>query len=235
MPKSKRARVVNLTQVKPKGAELKGTLIESVRACCDEFASVYVFKVHNMRNEKMKVLREDWKPSKFFLGKNKVMGVALGKEPEDEYKENMHKITSRLRGDVGLLFSDKPANEVVSYFNDFSQVEYARGGFKATEEVTIPQGDLDQFPHSMEPGLRKLGLPTELRTGVIHMRDDYTVCKVGQTLTPERADILKRFGHKLAKFHLEVLGYWNDSVWTSLLDDDGAKGADEELEDFDEE
>lgn len=216
MPKSKRARVVNLTQVSAKGAELKGTLVESVRTCCDEFANVFVFKVHNMRNEKMKTLREQWKPSKFFLGKNKVMGVALGKGKDDEYKKNMHQISQNLRGDVGILFTDKPVTEVTSFFNDFSKSEYARGGFIATEEITIPKGDLEQFQHSMEPGLRKLGLPTQLNKGMIHLLDDFTVCKVGQKLTPERADILKRFGHQLAEFRLEIVGYWSDDEWTQL-------------------
>ena len=50
------------------------------------------------------------------------MGVALGKETEDEYKKDLHKVTARLRGDVGILFTDKTADEVVQFFNDYSQV-----------------------------------------------------------------------------------------------------------------
>lgn len=86
---------------------------------------------------------------------------------------------------------------------------------------------MEQFPHSMEPGFRKLGLPTELKNGVIHLREDFVVCKEGQTLTPERADILKHFGHKLAEFRLEIMGHWHDSTWTQLCElegDDGQQG-----------
>jgi len=42
----------------------------------------------------------------------------------------------------------------------------------------------------MEPQLRKLGLPTALKKGVVTCLFDYTVCKKGDTLTPEQAQLL---------------------------------------------
>jgi mRNA turnover protein 4 len=45
-------------------------------------------------------------------------------------------------------------------------------------------------PNNMEPHLRKLGLPTELIQGIVHLRSDYTVCKEGEALSPEQAQIL---------------------------------------------
>lgn len=32
-------------------------------------------------------------------------------------------------------------------------------------DVTLDEGPLEQFPHSMEPQLRQLGLPTALKKG----------------------------------------------------------------------
>lgn len=45
-------------------------------------------------------------------------------------------------------------------------------------------------PHNMETQLRKLGMPTELNNGVVHLRGDYTVCSAGAILTPEQAQVL---------------------------------------------
>lgn len=215
MPKSKRAKVIHLTQTQKKTSETKIALVENIRECADNFSHVYVVRVYNERNEKLKSLREEWKPSRFFMGKNKVMGVALGRTEEDEYKENMHLITKHLHGDVGLLFTDKERNEVVEFFNEFKEDEFARGGFKATYDVTLEKGAKEQFPHSMEPNLRKLGLPTELKRGVIHLLDDFSVCKEGQVLSPERADILKHFGIQMAQFRLEVVGCYSNGAWVS--------------------
>lgn len=43
-----------------------------------------------MRNTKLKDLRNDWKDSRFFFGKNKVMAIALGKTKSDEVEDQLN-------------------------------------------------------------------------------------------------------------------------------------------------
>jgi hypothetical protein len=79
---------------------------------------------------------------------------------------------------------------VSDFFDTFVEMDYARGGTVAKETVKLDVGPLEQFPHSMEPHLRSLGLPTSLQRGVIHLIKEHTVCTKGQVLTPEQAKIL---------------------------------------------
>lgn len=51
------------------------------------------------------------------------------------------------------------------WFSKFKEVDFARAGNKATYTVSLDTGPLEQFPHSMEPQLRQLGLPTALKKG----------------------------------------------------------------------
>ena len=53
------------------------------------------------------------------FGKNKVISLALGRGPESEYKENLHKITSHLFGNIGLLFTNRPKEEILKYAQIF--------------------------------------------------------------------------------------------------------------------
>ena len=46
------------------------------------------------------------KTSKFFLGKNKVMMKALGRNPEDEIADNTARLSRFLTGQVCLAFSN---------------------------------------------------------------------------------------------------------------------------------
>lgn len=49
---------VTLSQTKKKGREQKEGVINKVRACFDEYSSMYVFRYENMRNTKLKELRD---------------------------------------------------------------------------------------------------------------------------------------------------------------------------------
>ncbi|XP_051528469.1 mRNA turnover protein 4 homolog [Myxocyprinus asiaticus] len=236
MPKSKRDKKVSLTKTTKKGLESKQNLIEELRKCVDIYRYVFVFSVNNMRNNKLKDIRTAWKHSRFFLGKNKVMMIALGKGPTDEYKDNLHKVSRFLKGEVGVLFTNKTKDEVQEYFSNFKEMDYARSGNIATMAVTLDEGPLEQFPHSMEPQLRQLGLPTALKKGVVTLIKDFEVCKEGDTLTPEQARILKLFGIEMAEFKLSIKCMWNSESgdFEKLMEGDDEEETRKEEEDLEE-
>ncbi|XP_036602846.1 mRNA turnover protein 4 homolog [Trichosurus vulpecula] len=208
MPKSKRDKKVSLTKTTKKGLELKQNLIEELRKCVDMYKYLFIFSVANMRNSKLKDIRSAWKHSRIFFGKNKVMMVALGRGPADEYKDNLHQVSKKLRGEVGLLFTNRTKKEVNEWFSKYTEMDYARAGNKATFTVNLDAGPLEQFPHSMEPQLRQLGLPTALKKGVVTLISDYQVCKEGDVLTPEQARVLKLFGFEMAEFRVNIKYLW---------------------------
>jgi mRNA turnover protein 4 len=43
----------------------------------------------------------------------------------------------------------------------------------------------ETLPHPLEPQLRKLGLPTQLKRGVPTLLREHVVCKKGQVLTAD--------------------------------------------------
>jgi len=218
MPKSKRNRIVSLTSTRKKGFELKSGLINEIRSNVDNYARIFVFSVQNMRNSKLKDVRQEWKHSRFFFGKNKVMTHSLGKCAEDEYKENLHKISSRLYGQCGLMFTNSTKDEVLKWFNSYSDTDYARSGNTATETITLDAGPLKQFPHSLEPHLRQLGMPTTLEKGVVTLVKDFHVCKEGETLTSEQTRILKLLGNQMAQFKISIDAIWsNDGTYEELV------------------
>ncbi|KAM4876536.1 mRNA turnover protein 4 homolog [Thomomys bottae] len=162
-----------------------------------------------MRNSKLKGIRNAWKHSRMFFGKNKVMMVALGRSPSDEYKDNLHQVSKKLRGEVGLLFTNRTKDGVNEWFKEYTQMDLARAGNKAAFTVSLAPGPLEQFPHSMDPQLRQLGLPTALKKGVVTLLSDYEVCKEGDVLTPEQARVLKLFGYEMAEFKVTIKYMWD--------------------------
>ncbi|XP_070505791.1 mRNA turnover protein 4 homolog [Chironomus tepperi] len=220
MPRSKRDKKISLTKTDRKGLEHKQKVIEEIQECTEKYPNIYVFSVDNMRNSTLKYIRNEWKESKFFFGKIAVMKLGLkNAEVSDELIE-------RLEGQRGLLFTTEDKETVCDWFKDYSTEEFARGGFKAAETVVLPEGPLPDFSHAIEPHLRKLGMPTSLQKGIVTLISEYTVCKKGQTLTPEQAKILKLLNRPLAKFRVNVeCCYLKDSGFESIINviDDSKK------------
>lgn len=217
MPRSKRNRQVSLTRTKKKGLEHKRDLIQEVRDAFEKYDKVFVYSVSNMRNSKLKDVRQEWKDSRFYFGKNKVMSVALGRFIDEDHRENLHKVSERLRGQCGLFFTNAPKEKVLQWFNEYSDPDYARAGFRATQQVFLDQGPLPQFQHSLEPHLRRLGLPTSLQKGVVTLVKDHEVCKEGEVLKPEQASILKLLGIKMATFKITMEFLWNSDGTCEVL------------------
>ncbi|CAI6002140.1 unnamed protein product [Closterium sp. NIES-65] len=180
---------LTLSRVTKKGREQKESLVEAVRAAVEEYSDVYVFEFDNMRNTKLKELRDELKgvcrwryfahprpslPSRplfsfppppapprphffphspsaflfrFFLGANKVLQVALGRDKATEQREGLHRC-SEVR--------------LERRFNELAEPDFARTGSIATSTVELPEGPLTQFSHDMEPFLRKQGMPVRL-------------------------------------------------------------------------
>ncbi len=169
MPRSKRERIVPMTEVAKKGRKGKEKLIEDVRNAVTTYKHCFVFTVQNMRNNKLKEMRLSWLGSRFFLGKNKVMMYALGLDPSSETGNNTHKIAGDLKGNRGLFFTNSDVAEVEKFFNEYEEPNFARSGFVSTHEFGLNKGILEDQPFSMEPQLRKLGLPTKLSSRSIYV------------------------------------------------------------------
>lgn len=210
MPKSKRAKVYNLTKTKKKGKTVKNKLVEEIRKAADEYERCFVFSSVNMRNNGLKALRNAWKDSRVFMGKNKVMALALGKSPESEHRDGLCQVAKMITGKCGIVFTNDSVAKIKKDLASVDEIHYARSGFVATEAFGLPEGVID-MPFSMETQLRKNGLHTILKEGKILLGVDTQICNIGDTLTPEQCKLLEMFQVKMAHFRMYPVCVWEAS------------------------
>jgi mRNA turnover protein 4 len=165
-----------------------------------------------------------------FFGKTKLMAKALGQNPSEAIAPGIEGLTNYLTGTVGLILTNRPVQAILDYFNSFSPVDFARAGVAAPRNFTIPSGVVyataGEVPaeydvplqHSIEPELRKLGVPTRMVKGKVVLGDEsgegegYLVCKEGQILDSRQTRLLKLFDVCLSEFRVKVLAYWSSAT-----------------------
>lgn len=206
----------------------KSALIQDVRKAVDDHTTIYVFTYENMRSAKFKNIRlhfreegPESKSSRIFLGKNKLLQIALGRNAEEEYADNLRHISKLMvGGSVGLLFTSQSPDAVESYFASMVEPDFARAGSVTNREAVITADMLKAFPSSMMETFRKLGLPVEISTGVIVFRGmdgtEFLLCKSGETLSAEKSKLLVHFGLKLTAFQVTLTARWTDGEFEPM-------------------
>lgn len=227
MPSSKRARIIPTSKTHKNRTQLVRRLHATIQTCAEEYAYIFVFDVQNMRNNLIKQVRTDFSDSRIVMGKTKVMMVALGRDAENECVPGVSALQEYLKGEVGLLFTNRDPREVEDVFDGFVRSDYARSGTEAAQEVRIPPGEIrtqygveggddDPLPMQIEPQLRKLGVPTRIKGGKVVLEEaadgamiedgeeGYLVCKEGDMLDSRQTSILKTLGVQMAEFKIAL-------------------------------
>lgn len=223
MPRSKRSKLVTLAQTDKKGKENKTRIFDEIRSALDEFRFVWILQLDDVRTPVLQDIRTDWAGSKLILGKRRVLEKALGDTPEEEYKDNLHKLSKLCTGVSGLLFTNETPDTVQAYFTAYSKQDYSRAKSKAPIDFTIPEGIVysrggqiaieEDVPmsHSLEETLRnKLKVPTKIKAGKIILNEPYVVCTEGETLDVRKALLLKQFGVAASEFKVNTIAYFDN-------------------------
>lgn len=179
-----------------------------------------------------KDLRSEWSDdSRFLMGKNRVIQIALGssgsqlqkdqKNDDDDENENntndggayrpgLDSIAEDLSGNVGLLFTNRNPKDVQQFFKEYTVSDYPRAGFIPNETITLPASRLSEedFPHTQLQLLRGLGVPVRLDKGTIVVTENFNLCNKDSILTPEQGRLLKLFNHPIANFQITLISMW---------------------------
>jgi mRNA turnover protein 4 len=221
MPPSKRNRVVPTSKVRKNHKELVRRLATNVQEAAQKYSYIWVFDVENTRNTFLKEVRAELSDSRIMMGKTKVLMHGLGLTEETEVVPGVRGLAPYVKGEVGLLFTDREPAEIEEYFANMQNYDFARSGSTATYEIRIPPGEIytqygvaggedDPLPVQIEPTLRKLGIPTKLVKGKVLLEEasethtdeeeGYLVCREGEMLDSRQTSILKILGVQMSEF-----------------------------------
>ncbi|XBW37154.1 hypothetical protein QEN19_002732 [Hanseniaspora menglaensis] len=234
MPKSRRNRVITLSNVTKKDKDAKTRNFDNLSDNLLKFKRVVLLNLSNINSNNLKELRKQWDNetlveedrSKFVVSKKNMIIKSL--ENHKEEFANLEKLTSLLQkqheknSTYGILYTNYDYKTVVEFFDSYLKKDFAKSNSKSPLTFKIPQGIVysrggyipaeEDIPmaHSLEPTLRnKYKIPTSLKDGKIVLDAEYHVCEENQTLNVIQCLILRQFGIAESEYKVEVMGCYN--------------------------
>ena len=240
MPKSKRNRLVPTSRTSKKTPEHKKVLAQSIQTSASAHPYIYIFSIADMRNNFIKDLRNTLSASssasRIMMGKTRIMAIALGTTAETACEDGVEGLAPYLKGEVGLLFTDRDERDLRQVLEANRRPDYARSGNRAARTVTLARGkevmtqygveggEEDAIPMAQEPMLRKMGVPTKIVRGRVFLEDaagaaagmddgdgedeGYVICREGEVLDSRQTTLLKMLGVRMAEFRVRLLAVW---------------------------
>ncbi|PHH86830.1 hypothetical protein CDD83_9689 [Cordyceps sp. RAO-2017] len=193
------------------------------------------------------VRREFDADGRLFFGKARLMARALGQTPAEAVPPGADRLAPFVPGALGLLLTDRAPSAVRAYFAGLARADFARAGTPATRAFAIPPGVIHStagevpaehdlpLEHTLEPELRRLGVPTRMVKGRVVLGDPdgrgqpYVVCKEGDVLDSRQTRLLKLFGVCMSEFRVRVVAHWSAATGeVTEVDPSAMEGVDED-------
>ncbi|EME27734.1 mRNA turnover protein 4 [Galdieria sulphuraria] len=208
MPTSRRRKNGIIKKQAKNRRQSNADIIEAVTNCLQAYKSIYILNFDCIRSSIMKELRNNWKDSRFFFGKNKVMRYVLGKTEEEEPYKGLHQLAPFLSGNIGVLFTSRTRDQVHDFFDNFIVNEYPRIGSRAPRDVVLNAGPVD-IPVELEPRLRELGLPIQVQNNEIFLTSDVPLFQENSVISRESAKILETLCMPILEARVEIVAEWD--------------------------
>jgi len=146
------------------------------------------------------------------MSKKRLMRRAL-EEAEKEFKnkKNISLLCNEIRGSSAMIFTDMNPLKLSKFLEDSATKGPAKAGDIAPEEIIVRAGNTQIAPGPIISELNAiLKLPTMIKDGMIHIRNDTVTHKPGDPIDLKQAILLGRLGLEPMTIKLDFYSAWEN-------------------------
>lgn len=174
----------------------------------NDYSVIGVLNMHKMPARSLQSIRESIRSSTVIkMGKKKLISKALNGS-----KKNVKNLEDKLAGEPALLLTNENPFRVFRMLKENRTPAAAKAGDIAGKDITIPKGSTNLPPGPSISTLQKIGLKTSVQAGKIAVMADKVVCKTGEKITQDLADVLSLLKIEPMEVGLELAYVWEDGT-----------------------
>ena len=135
MPKSKRSKIVSLTQTKPKQKELKDKTMQKLEANFKKFNNIHLFELHNLTSENQKSLTNEL-PGVVIFGKKTLMRVFFSDKlkTHPQLEEMIEILTNPSLIEICLFMTNSPSPTIIESLKSLTGPEFTKPGSQSSSK-----------------------------------------------------------------------------------------------------
>jgi large subunit ribosomal protein L10 len=136
----------------------------------------------------------------FKVIKNTLMRISM----EQAGKEGTHEFIDTVSGPNVFLFTNGNPFKVAMELNANKVKVFAKAGDIAMNDIVLSAGNTGLSPGPLIGKFGVLGVRTRIEAGNIWVAQDATVCKKGEAISEDLADLLQRMGVRASEMGLSI-------------------------------
>ncbi len=190
-------------------AEWKVREVDNLVGYLDKYRVVALASLFKVRAMQLQKLRKTLKSDVLIkVTKNMFIRRAL----EKCKKPNIAKLSSFLKGQTALLFTDLNPFKLSILLTKNKIKIAAKAGDIATEDIIIHAGNTGLPPGPAITELREVGVKTTIESGSVFVTEDTVVAKAGQIISPRLAGVLSKLNIKPLEAGLSLMAAYDDGL-----------------------
>jgi len=138
--------------------------------------------------------------------------ILISKVLKESGKANIDKLVEKIKDEPALLLSNENPFKVFSTLKNNRSKASAKAGDKAMIDIVVPKGPTELPPGPAISTLQKIKLKASVQGGKITVIDDKTVCKPGDVVTSDIADVLSLLKIEPMEIGLDLVAAWEDGM-----------------------
>ncbi len=142
----------------------------------------------------------------FKVVKNTLMRISM----EQAGKPGTQEFIDAVSGQNVFLFTNGNPFKVAMELDANKVKVFAKAGEIAMNDITMSAGNTGLSPGPLIGSFGVLGVRTRIEAGNIHVAQDTVVCKKGEAIIPELADLLTRMGVRASEMGLSIKAVWEN-------------------------
>ena len=136
----------------------------------------------------------------FKVVKNTLMRISM----EEAGKEGTHEFIDTVSGPNVFLFTNGNPFKIAMELNANKVKVFAKTGDVAMNDIVVSAGNTGLSPGPLIGKFGALGVRTRIESGNIWVAQDATVCKKGEAISEDLADLLQRMGVRASEMGLSI-------------------------------